>query len=93
MTMSAGIEVYNADVAPVTARGAAYAGAELDAALSGSVSCILWDDAGTANIQAILTNVITTDFSDQSLKRVLSNRATPKNWRVGEALAEAFLRP
>jgi hypothetical protein len=91
MTMSAGSEVYNADIAPVTARGAAYTGAELDAALSGSVSGILWDDAGTADLEAILTSVTTTDFSNQSLSRVLSNRAMPENWRVGEALAEAFL--
>lgn len=91
MTMAAGTEVYNADVAPVTARGASYTDAEIDAALGGSVSRILCDDAGTADLQAILTSAVTTDFSAESVKRVLSNRATPENWRVGEALAEAFL--
>ncbi len=91
MTMPAGTEVYNADVAPVTARGASYTDAELDAALGGTVSRILWDDAGTANLQAILTSVITTDFSDKSVKRILESHHAPENWRVGEALAEAFL--
>lgn len=91
MTMSAGTEVYSADVAPVTARGASYTDAELDAALGGSVSHILWDDAGTTNIQAILTSVITTDFSNKSVKRILESHHAPENWRVGEALAEAFL--
>jgi hypothetical protein len=91
MTMSAGTEVYNADVAPVTARGASYSDAEIDAALGGSLSRILWDETGTADLQAILTSVVTTDFSDKSLKRVLANRVTPENWRVGEGLAEAFL--
>lgn len=91
MTMAAGTELYNADVAPVTARGASYTDAELDTALGGSVSRILWDDAGTADLQAILVGVVTTDFSDKSAKRVLANRLTPENWRVGEGLAEAVL--
>jgi hypothetical protein len=91
VTMAAGTEVYNADIAPVMARGASYTDAELDAALSGSVSRILWDDTGTADLQAILTSVVTTDFSDKSVKRILVNRVTPENWRVGEGLAEAFL--
>jgi len=91
MTMSAGTEVYSADVGSVTARGASYTGAELDAALGGSVSRILWDDAGTAKLEAILTSVVTTDFSDKNVRRVLSNCATPENWRVGEALAEVFI--
>jgi hypothetical protein len=91
MTMAAGTEVYNSDVARVTARGASYTEVEIDTALRGSVSRNLWDDAGTADLQAILTSVVTTDFSDKSLKRVLASRVTPKNWRVGEGLAEAFL--
>ncbi len=91
MTMAAGTEIYNADVAPVMARGASYTDTELDAAITGSVSKILWDNAGLAEIEAILTSVITTDFSDTSVKRILTNRLSPENWRVGEALAEAFL--
>ncbi len=91
MTMSAGTELYNADAVPVTARGASYTDAEVDTALSGSVLRILWDDDGTADLQAILTSVVTTDFSDKSIRRVLANRVTPENWHVGEGLAEAFL--
>lgn len=89
--MVAGAECYIADVTPVTARGASYTEEELDTALSGSVSKILWDDKGTAEISAILSTVVTTGFSDKSLKRILANRSIPENWRVGEALAEAFL--
>lgn len=91
MPLATGTEVYNADATPVTARGVSYTSAELDAALSGPVSRILWDDTGTADLLAILTSVITTDFSDASVRRVLADRVTPKNWRVGEGLAEAFL--
>lgn len=91
MTISAGTEVYNADIARLVARGVSYTEAELDAALSGSVSRILWDKTGTADLQAILTSVVTTDFSDRSAKRILANHPAPENWRVGEGLAEAFL--
>jgi hypothetical protein len=91
VTISVGKEVYNADVSPVTARGVSYTKAELDAALSGSVSRILRDESGTADLQAILLSVVTTDFSDKSVKRVLSRRPAMESWRVGEGLAEAYL--
>ena len=91
MTIGAGTDIYNADVAPVTARGVSYTDAELDAALSGSVSRVLWDDAGAADLQTILTGMVTTDFSDRSVKRILGSHHAPNNWRVGEGLAEAFL--
>lgn len=85
--MAVGTELYNADTTPVTARGASYTDAELDAALGGSVSRILWDDAGTADLQAILTSLVTTNFLDANVRRILSNRPEPENWRVGEGLA------
>lgn len=91
MTFAAGKEVYCADSPPVVARGVSLSDTELDAAFSGSVSGILWDDAGSADLQNILASVVTTDFSDKSVKRILANHPTPENWRVGEALAEAFL--
>jgi len=91
MTMPAGTEVYEADSPPVMARGVSYSDSELDTALSGPVSQILWDDAGMANLQAILTSVVTTDFSDKSVRRILSSRPAPENWRVGEGLAEVFI--
>ena len=91
MAVAVGIEIYNADSVPVTARGFSYTDEELDDALGGSVSPILWDDSGTDSLQAILTSMTTTDFSDESVKRILANRPAPENWRAGEALAEAFL--
>ena len=91
MAIASGTEVYNVDTIPVTARGVLYAEVELDSALKSSVSQVLWDDTGTNNLQAILTSVVTTDFSDKSVKRVLSNHPMPENWRIGEGLAEVFL--
>ena len=91
MSIAVGTECYTADVLPVTARGATFTDTELDAALGGSVSKILWDDAGTADLQAIIASLVTTDFSDESFKRILRDRNAPESWRVGEGLAEAFL--
>ena len=91
MTLVAGTEVYNSDAPPVKARGAVYTEADLDNVLRGSMSHILWDDVGTADLETILSSFVTTDFSEKSIKRILSNSPTPKNWRVGEGLAEAFL--
>lgn len=91
MTMSAGTEVYNADIVPVIARGATYTDAELDAALCGSVSRILWDDDGASDLRSILAGVVTTEFSKESIERILSQQHPPESWRVGESLAEAFL--
>jgi hypothetical protein len=91
MTIAIGREVYNADAAPLTARGASYTDTELDAALAGSVSRILWDDSGKADLATILMSVTTTEFSEVSIKRILDSGQVLEKWRVGEALAEAFL--
>lgn len=91
LSVPVGTEVYSADYPPVIARGASYSESGLDAALSGYISRILWDDTGTADLQAILTSAVTTGFSDRSVKRILGSRPAPQNWRVGEGLAEAFL--
>lgn len=91
MTMVAGTECYNADATPITARGVTYNGAELDEALGSSVASILWDDAGVIDLNVILSSVVTTDFSEGSVRRILSSQPTPENWRIGEGLAEAFL--
>lgn len=89
--MVSGTEIYTADVPPVTARGVSYVDTDLDTALHGSVSKILWDNSGTIDLQTILTSLVTTDFSEKSVKRILDNHHMPENWRVGEGLAEAFL--
>lgn len=91
MTMAAGTECYNADAAPITARGATYTEAELDEALGTSVGSIIWDETGVVDLDAVLSSLVTTDFAEGSVRRILSNQPTPENWRVGEGLAEGFL--
>jgi hypothetical protein len=91
MPTSAGIEVYNVDVAPVVARGATMTDAELDTALTTGVGAILRDDDGNDEIATTLAGVADTNFSSEALRRVLSVTTEPEGWRVGEALAESFL--
>ena len=91
MTMFAGTELYNADVPPVTARGVSIADTDLDDALRGPVLDILWDKSGTDDLRGVLAGLVATGFSEARVKRVLDNHPAPENWRVGEALAEAFL--
>lgn len=91
MPIAKGTETYNADAPPVKARGVFLTDTELDAALDGPVSDILWDKRGGKALEDILTGLITTEFADTSVRRILSVAPTPANWRVGEGMAEAFL--
>lgn len=91
MTMAVGTEVYNVDSASVQARGVSYTDAELDAALAGPVSGALWDDAGRSDLEDLLAGVLATDFSADSFRRIFADQPVPENWRVGEAIGEAFL--
>ncbi len=91
MTMVAGTEIYDTDAPPVTARGVLYTDAELDDALSGSVSHILKDTSGKSDIEAMLAGVATTDFAQNNLKTALEATPPLHSWRVGEGLAEAYL--
>lgn len=91
MTMTAGTEVYNADTPPVTARGLLYNDEELEAALNGSVSDILHDASGKSELELMLAGIATTEFAQENLKKALEATPPLHNWRVGEALAEAYL--
>lgn len=92
MAITTGTQAYQVDSTPVIARGATYTAQELDDALADPVSGILSDTTGNIDLQSILTSLITTEFSEQSVNRILT--AGPhvlEDWRVGEGFAEAFL--
>ena len=91
MTLAVGTEIYNVDALPVIARGAYYSEGELNSALEGSVSHILGDTEGIAELETMLSDMATTEFSADGVKRILSVVPSPENWRVGEGLSEAFL--
>ena len=91
MTIASGTEVYNADEPPVRARGLAFDADELAAALDGPVAAIIRDDSGVDEVEDLLLGVGATEFDPEAVKAVFCADHEPEDWRVGEALAEAFL--
>lgn len=52
---------------------------------------LLFDDEGVVNSQEILAGVVETEFARENLERILSGPLRVEKWRVGEAIAEAYL--
>lgn len=91
MTVSEGAAVYIEGSAPCSGLGVAWSGVELDSALEGPVAALLFDDAGRAEIENILVGLAETEFEREGLRRALSDPGAVEDWRVGEAIAEAYL--
>ena len=91
MAISAGIEQYIADVLPVKARGLLLSDEELEQALTSDVADIVHDLAGRELLAEILEGIAGTDFDDAQIRTLLDPAVAPEDWRVGEALAQAFL--
>ncbi len=91
MKVAAGEPVYHEGSAPCSGLGLKWSGDELDAAMNGRVAAVLFDDAGKADIEGILTGLPETDFEQEGLRRILSAPDDMEDWRVGEAIAEAYL--
>jgi hypothetical protein len=85
-----GVEVYDADSTPVTARGASLRDEDI-AALPGRLDPILRDESGSAALASLLDGIDSTGFDPQVLQEVLSPIPSVESWRVGEAIGEAFL--
>jgi hypothetical protein len=90
-TVPAGAPAYEADSSPVIARGIAYTADDLDQAIEHRVRQLVLDDAGRLELEALLASLPSTRFEDTALKRILASSPVIEDWRVGEALAEAFL--
>ena len=91
MTIGAGKVVYNIGEAPCLGVGLRWSDGELNAAMEGPLSAVLFDDEGKANIEGILAGVSETNFAQEGLRRVLEDSDEVEDWRVGEAIAEAYL--
>ncbi len=92
MAVAVGTEVYNADAPPVLARGCEYSQGDLDHALHTRVAGLLRDDAGTRDLRSMMSELASTDFDPRALEAVLTPAITNlPAWRVGEALAEAYV--
>ncbi len=91
MTVSAGEIVYRLGKAPSSGLGLRWSDGELNDAMDGRISEVLFDDEGKANVEGILANLVETDFALEGLRRVLKDPEMIEDWRVGEALAETYL--
>lgn len=83
--------VYEKGTAPCVGTGRAWTDAELNRALDGRVAAILWDDEGIAAVEAALADSTDSDFRQERLGQILSHAGNVEHWRVGEAIAGAYL--
>lgn len=91
MRVSAGKLLYQHGTAPCSGTGLAWSPDELDAALQDRIPSVVFDDQGKADIQQILGRLAETDFAQDGLRAVLADPERLEDWRVGEAIAEAYL--
>lgn len=86
-----GSQCYARGASPCIGAGRTWSDEELDAAISGPVAEVVFDDEGAADIAAILASVAETEFEQTELARVLADPDDIEDWRVGEAIAETWL--
>ena len=91
MTIGAGEAVYDMDSSPCSGVGLQWSDDELNAAMDGRVAAVLFDDEGKTDIEDILAGLAETEFEQDGLRRVLQDPDHFEDWRVGEAIAEAYL--
>ena len=91
MSLVSGTVEYTLGTPPVTGCGVSWTAEEMDIALAGSVASLVFDNEGTADIAALLESIPGTDFAGDEIARILNNDTPPKDWEVGEAIAEAYL--
>lgn len=82
---------YTLGAHPVTGAGLGVSASDLATALAGPAAAVVFDDAGRAEINALLGGLADTDFAKGNLESLLNDDREPEDWRVGEALAEHYL--
>lgn len=91
MTISAGELNYSHGTAPCSGQGLVWTDDDLDTALAERITALVFDDEGKADIEGILSGLAETEFAQEGLREVLSDPDDVEDWRVGEAIAEAYL--
>jgi hypothetical protein len=94
MRVARGTEVYNADVPPVVARGMTLTQDEVDTARAVRLPGILADAPGGELLEEFFSSLELTDFGRANVAEALQpipEEEHSRGWRVGEALAEAWL--
>lgn len=91
MSVAQGTNCYSLGAAPCCGAGVSWTEAELDLAINDPVAGIVFDDKGKADIGALLSSLADTQFQRDGVERILSSADAVEDWRVGEAIAEAYV--
>ena len=91
MTVSQGVKVYSNETASCSAVGVKWEADDLERAMRARIVDITFDQEGVADVENMLLSVADTDFALQQLRNILAPSGPLPNWRVGEAIAEAYL--
>ncbi len=91
MTVAVGETVYSHGTAPCSGIGLRWSSEELNLALGERVPSLVFDDEGKTDIEGILSGLAETEFAQENLRKILADTKDIENWRVGEAIAEAYL--
>lgn len=91
MKVAAGTDCYALGKEPCAGVGRSWTVAELDAAIAERVAGLVFDDDGKADVAALLASVAETQFDKDALSRILADPDDVEDWRVGEAIADAYL--
>ncbi|WP_419625702.1 hypothetical protein [Thiolapillus sp.] len=89
--IAAGAKCYNLGSSPSKGTGRSWNAEELDEAIEDQVAALVFDDQGKADILELLAGVAETSFEQEQLAQALAAPDDIEDWRVGEAIAEAYL--
>jgi hypothetical protein len=89
--LPAGIVAYSLGSPPVSGTGLSWSAQETEAAVTGPVAAVVYDDAGTHSLTSLLNGLPETGFTSANVKATLTQTQAVEDWRVGEALAETYL--
>lgn len=91
MTVAVGSKCYSLGAPPCKGEGRTWTDDDLDEAIDGKVAALVFDEQGKADIEELLSSVAETEFEQEQLAEALADPDDIEDWRVGEAIAEAYL--
>lgn len=91
VSVPAGQLAYTLGKFPCSGTGIVWSMTETATAMNDRIIPLLSDVEGVLNIREMLAGVVDTEFTRENLERILSVPLKVEKWRVGEAIAEAYL--
>jgi hypothetical protein len=64
---------------------------DLNTSLAGPIVEIVFDEEETTRLNSLIDGIPGTNFNPINIKRILTCHKIPEEWRVGEAIGEAYL--